>query len=257
MSVGDATRVRLALLSGNRCAIPSCHEPLSEFRDGNVVLLGEAAHIAGEHGAEKGGRPSARFDPAMTEEERNALSNLLYVCRICHAKIDARPHAELEYPVHRLLAIKADHERAVAVAMEEAMASVSFRELEEATGWVTQVSPPPPGQDFSRIPIEDKISKNGLSVASKNLISSHLTATPQVRSFVQSLSQDDPAFPERLISGFLEQYYKLRREGTSSGEDLFNSMCIFARRGFADFKTQYAAQAVLVYLFETCEVFER
>ena len=43
----------------------------------------------------------------------------------------------------------------------------------------------------------------------------------------------------------------------SSGEDLFNSMCIFARRGFGDSKTQCAAQAVLVYLFETCEVFER
>ena len=185
------------------------------------------------------------------------MSNLLYVCRNCHALIDARPHGEEEYPVHRLLAIKADHEGAVATAMDEAMASVSFRELEEATGWVTEVPPPPPGQDFSRIPIEDKIRKNGLSVSSQNLISSHLTATPQVRSFVQSLSQDDLAFPERLISGFLEHYYKLRREGTSSGEDLFNSMCMFARRGFADLKTQYAAQTVLVYLFETCEVFER
>ena len=43
----------------------------------------------------------------------------------------------------------------------------------------------------------------------------------------------------------------------SSGEDLFDSMCMFTRRGFADLKTQYAAQAVLVYLFETCEVFEQ
>ena len=42
-----------------------------------------------------------------------------------------------------------------------------------------------------------------------------------------------------------------------SGEDLFNSMCLFARRGFGSVKTQYAAQAVLVYLFETCEVFEQ
>ena len=53
------------------------------------------------------------------------------------------------------------------------------------------------------------------------------------------------------------RYYKLRREGLSSGEDLFNSMCIFPRRGFADFKIQYAAETVLVYLFETCEVFEK
>ena len=237
--------------------MPSCRRPLSELVGDDVVLLGEAAHIAGEHGGGKQGRPSARFDPTMTVEERNSLSNLLYVCRICHAKIDAYPHGEREYPVHRLLAIKADHEGTVAAAMEEAMATVSFRELEEATRWVTEVPPSPPSQDFSRIPIEDKIRKHDLSVSSRNLISSHLTATPQVRSFIQSLSQDDPGFPERLVSGFLEHYYKLRAEGMSSGEDLFNSMCIFARRGFADPTTQYAAQAVLVYLFETCEVFEQ
>ena len=137
------------------------------------------------------------------------------------------------------------------------MATVSFLELQKATRWVTEVSPPPPGHDFSRIPIEDKIRKHGLSVSSQNLIRSHLTATPQVRSFIQSLTQDDSGFPDRLKSGFLEYYFKLRREGMSSGEDLFDSMCIFARRGFGDVKTQYAAQAVLVYLFETCEVFEQ
>ena len=193
----------------------------------------------------------------MTEEERNSISNLLYVCRTCHAMIDAHPHGERIYPVHRLRAIKAAHEETVASAMDETMASVSFKELEEATKWITEVPPPPPNQDFSRIPIEDKIRKNGLSVSSQNLISSHLAATHQVRTFVQSLSQDDSAFADRLISGFLEHYYKLRKEGVSSGEDLFNLMCIFARRGFTDIKTQSAAQTVLVYLFETCEVFER
>lgn len=190
-------------------------------------------------------------------EERNSLSNLLYVCRDCHTKIDAYPHGEQDYPADRLVSIKHEHERKVADAMEEAMATVSFRELEEATRWVSEVAPPRPDQDFSKIPLEDKIQKNGLSVSSRNLISSYLTATPQVRSFIQSLSQEDPRFPDRLKSGFLEHYYKLRREGMSSGEDLFHSMCIFARRGFSDFKIQYAAETVLVYLFETCEVFER
>ena len=257
MSVPYRTKVALALRSGNTCAMPTCFRPLSEPRGDEIVLLGEAAHIAGAHGGGEQGRSSARFDPAMTEEERNSLSNLLYVCRICHAKIDSHPHGERDYSVDRLLTIKAAHEGAVAAALEEAMATVSFRELERATQWVTQVPPPPPGQDFSRLPIEDKIRKHGFSVSSRNLISSHLAVAPHVRSFIQSLSQDDPGFPDRLISGFLEHYYKLRREDTSSGEDLFNRMCVFARRGFRDLKTQYAAQAVLVYLFETCEVFER
>ncbi len=244
--------------SGNRCAMPSCHQLLSsEPRGGEPVLLGEAAHIAGEHGGGKRGRPSARFDPAMTKEERNSLSNLLYVCRNCHALIDAHPLGEQEYSVEHLLAIKAEHEEAFNTAMENAVATVGFPELEAATQWVTEIPPPQPGQDYSRVPIEDKIRKHGLSISSRNLISSHLAAAPQVRSFIQSASQDDPGFPERLKSGFLEYYYKLLREGPATGEDLFNSMCAFARRGFGDIKTQFAAQAVLVYLFETCEVFEQ
>ena len=193
----------------------------------------------------------------MSEEERNSPANLLYVCRNCHELIDAHPHGEREYPVGRLLEIKAEHERAVATAMGEALPTVTFAELAAATKWVTEVPPPPPGRDFSRVGIEDKIATNGLSLSTRNLIASHLAVVPQVRSFIQELSRDDPGFPQRLISGFLQHYHKLRAEGMMSGEDLFNSMCMFARRGFGDPKTQCAAQAVLVYLFETCEVFER
>ncbi|MDE2795480.1 MAG: HNH endonuclease [Gemmatimonadota bacterium] len=220
-------------------------------------MLGVAAHIAGERGGGTRGRQSARFDPAMTDEERNSLANLLYVCRNCHERIDAHPHGELKYPTARLLDIKAEHEHAVAAAVDEGLATVTFSELAEATRWVTEVPPPPPGRDFSRVAIEDKIERNGLSLSSQNLIVAHLAVARQVRSFIQELSRDDPGFPARLISGFLEHYHKLRARGTTSGEDLFNSMCMFARRGFGDVKTQSAAQAVLVYLFETCEVFEQ
>ena len=238
--------------------MPSCRRVLSSEPDGDDdIMLGEAAHIAGERGGGKRGRPSARFDPAMPAEERNSPANLLYVCRHCHVMIDAHPRGEREFPTARLLQIKAEHEEAVAATMDEALATVTFVELAEATRWVTEVPPPPPGQDFSRVAIEDKIERNGLSPSSQNLIVAHFAVAPQVRSFIQKLSQDDPGFPERLKSGFLQHYHGLRAQGMSSGEDLFNSMCMFARRGFGDPKIQCAAQAVLVYLFETCEVFER
>lgn len=258
MSVPYRIKVVLALRSGNRCAMPSCHRLLSsKSRGGEYTMFGEAAHIAGERGGGKRGRRSARFDPTMTDEQRNGLANLLYLCRNCHAMIDAYPQGEREYPVERLLAIKANHESTVDEAMEEGVATVTFRELEEATRWVIEVPPPPPGRDFSRVSIEDKIQRNRLSQSTQNVITSHLAAVPQVRRFIQRLSQDDPRFPERLISGFLQHYHELRSQGVSSGEDLFDSMCVFARRGFRDYKTQCAAQAVLVYLFETCEVFEK
>ena len=258
MSVPYPVKIALALRSGNRCALPSCRRLLSsEPHDDEYVMLGVAAHIAGQRSGGTRGLPSARFDAAMTDEQRNSLANLLYVCPDCHAMIDAHPHGEREYPTARLLDIKADHERAVAAAVDEGLATVTFTELAEATRWVTEVPPPPPGRDFSRVAIEEKIEKNGLSRSSQNLIVAHLAVAPQVRSFIQELSRDDAAFPDRLISGFLEHYHKLRARGVTSGEDLFNSMCMFARRGFGDIKTETAAQAVLVYLFETCEVFER
>lgn len=253
MSVSYPTKLHLAMLSGDRCAMPECGRNLSSADDG---VLGEAAHIAGEHGGGGRGRPSPRFDPDMTRQGRNAVGNLLYLCHGCHARIDS-PNGEREYPVMRLLEIKANHERTVVEAMDQALTEVGFSELEITTRWVSKVPPPAADRDYSRIPLEAKISKNGLSIENRNVIAAHLAVTPQVRSFIQSLSQEDPDFPDRLRAGFLAHYFELRQSGILGGEELFTLMRAFARRGFRDGNTQCAAQAVLVYLFETCEVFER
>lgn len=256
MSVRYSVKVSLAMFSGNRCAMPSCRRPLAERNGQEVVFLGQAAHIAGEHGGTDSGRAAARYDPTMTSEQRNSLANLIYVCPTCHSKIDSYPTGERDYTVQHLLDIKQDHESAAKEAMDAAMTSVSFVELETATRWVTNL-PPQPGQDFVRIPLGDKIRKNDLSTASQNLIRSHLTVTPQVREFIQRISLEDSDFPERLKAGFLKHYYQLRANGILNGEHLFNSMCLFSTCGFIDATTQFAAQSVLIYLFETCEVFEK
>jgi len=259
MSVSRSTRNKLALMSGNRCAMPSCRRLLAVTTpDSNGIdMLGEVAHIAGKHGGKSGRRPSARFDKKMTDKERDSLPNLLYVCRNCHAMIDAYPHGEQKYTVEVLLEIKEKHERWVTITMDEATADIGFSELEESTQWVNEVPPVSRKHDFNRIYIEEKIKKNSLSISSQNLITNRLMATHQVRSFIQSLSKEDPEFQDRLIYGFLEHYNKLRRDGITSGEDLFVRMCLFARQGFHDFRLQSAAETVLVYLFETCEVFEQ
>ena len=204
MNVTESVKKQLALRSGNRCAMPMCNQPLSVDQGGGVVMVGEVAHIAGEHGGKGRGRPSARYDPRMSDEERNSISNLLFLCRICHAKIDAIPHGEQAYPVSLLREIKASHEESVVVAMREAMASVGFPELEKATQWVTESPLPPLDLDLDRIPLEAKIRKHELSAASQNAITAHLAAAHQVRSFIKAVSQDDATFPSRLKSGFLE-----------------------------------------------------
>ena len=80
MSVPYPVKVNLALLNGNMCAMESCRQPLLQRVDNDDILTGEVAHIAGKHGGGARGKPSARFDPKMTPQERDSLSNLLYLC---------------------------------------------------------------------------------------------------------------------------------------------------------------------------------
>ncbi len=56
-------------------------------------------------------------------------------------------------------------------------------------------------RDYSRVLLEDKIRKNELSGSSSQ------------------------------VAGFRSHYYALRQKGVLSGEDLFNGMRSFARRG--------------------------
>ena len=249
MEVSHPTKLVLAFRSGDKCAI--CHEQLTpDSSSGNPYKIAVAAHIAGE----KYG--SVRYDSDMTDTERNSYGNLIYLCANCHTIIDSLPEGEKDYPVAKLRQIKASHEQAIKQATNDAFANVGFPELEKATEWIKSVDQQRANVNFSLIPLEDKLRKNELSDSSKQIITMALSVSSEVRSFIQTAAQTDKGFPERLKSGFLEEYYRLKRKGIS-GDELFNLMCEFAQRGFKDYVQRAAAQAVLVYLFETCEVFER
>ena len=257
MTVSYPTKIILAYRSGDKCALPDCRIHLSqEGEDGSPYNIGEAAHIAGERDGGKRGQQSARYDPNMTEAERNNYDNLIYLCRNCHKKIDAIPQGEKNYPVERLQDIKMRHGQKVQEAVSEAFANVGFPELEDATRWITQINPQQPNRNFSVIPPADKLEKNKLGDTSRMIITMGLSVSNEVRAFIESFTQIDHNFPERLKSGFLEEYYRLKRKDYS-GDELFDLMCQFAQRGFTEETKRSAGKAVLVYLFETCEVFEK
>lgn len=257
MSVSYPTKLLLAYRSGDRCALPDCGRGLSPGSDnGDPINVGEAAHIAGEHDGKGTTKRSARYDPNMTDEARNHYSNLIYLCSTCHTKIDAIPQGERDYPVERLQELKADHEKRVREAVTEAFADVGFPELEEATQWIMQVNPCQPGSDFSVIPPEEKLKKNELGNGSRTIITMGLSVAREVRAYVESVAQTDQYFPDRLKSGFLEEYFRLKKDGYR-GDDLFDLMCRFSQRGFREQAKQSAGLAVLTYLFEACEVFEK
>ncbi|MHB1068384.1 MAG: HNH endonuclease [Gemmatimonadaceae bacterium] len=248
MSVSRTTKVLLAFRSGDHCAFPDCERTLSvDGNQSNPVVTGQAAHIAGE----KNG--AARYDALMSEEQRNHYNNLIYLCADHHTRIDKQA---AEFPVERLRRLKSEHEAKVREAMAEAFACVGFPELEEATKWIMQVQPSQASQDFSLITLEDKLKKNELGNSSRIIVTMGLSLAREVRAYVESVALTDSDFPERLKVGFLNEYFQLRKDG-HVGDNLFDLMCRFAQKGLKEQARRAAGMAVLVYLFEACEVFDK
>ena len=248
MSASYSTKMLVALPSGNRCAFPGCNQTLTvDGNTSNTVVIGEVAHIAGE----KPG--SARYDKSMSDEQRNHRDNLIYLCRNHHAQIDKQYS---EYSVDNLRQMKTNHEQKVREAIADAFQEVGFQELMEVTNWINTIKSEASDQDFSLIPPEDKLRRNKLGNRSRNIVTMGLSVAQNVKKFIEASTQTDPEFPDRLKNGFLMEYYRLKTEGFT-GDELFNLMCGFAQRGITQPVKQSAGIAVLVYLFEACEVFEK
>ncbi|WP_017273615.1 HNH endonuclease [Sinorhizobium meliloti] len=218
-----------------------------EATHGTDTYTGEAAHIKGE-------KPTAaRYDATMADEERDDVDNLIYMCGDHHTIIDK---VEADWPVDKLTSLKTDHEAKVRALIEEGFASVAFPELVAAVGWVSSEAPVPLSADFGLLPPEEKILKNQLSNGSRHIIAAGLSSRRTVGQFVESEAQLDPDFPERLKSGFLARYHELRSKG-HKGDVLFELMCGFSQRGAKNQAERTAGIAILVYLFEICDVFEK
>jgi len=247
----------LAFLSGNLCAMPDCQQALLEFsKSGVSTAIGEAAHIAGEHGGTATRQASARYDSSMSPSERNAIGNLIYLCPICHKRIDAIPQGEIDFPTAHLLELKHAHEAKVAAIMASSFADVAFTELEKATNWVVQKGFTSPESDFEIVEIREKMEKNKLSASSQSLVKMGLSSSGEVANFVELVAHTDVQFPARLIAGFKSIYNQLVQEGYH-GDELFIQMLEKSRQGFSQPSLQFAGLCVMIHLFELCEIFER
>lgn len=247
MGASYPTKIILAFRSGGICAFPKCGKHLTyDATIGNDTHIGEAAHIRGE----KPG--AARYDASMTDEERDNVRNLIYLCTDHHTIIDK---VEADWPASALLTLKESHERQVRQAMEEAFTDVAFTELQTAVSWVSKQAPAGNGS-FDLITPDEKIKKNELSNGARHIIAAGLTSRATVAAYVEAEAQLDSHFPERLKAGFLEQYYGLRKKD-HTGDELFELMCDFAQQGMRRQADRTAGIAVLIYLFEICDVFEK
>lgn len=257
MGVTESTKRALAFRSGNVCA--KCHHDLTvDYSNGDVKPIGECAHIEGEHGGDPQTNtpPSARYNPAMTDQERNSYPNLIYLCPDCHTEIDKIPEGERDFPVHVLQKLKKDHEETVKKAIVDAFPEVGFDELSIITSWVSSISSAKPTMDFSLLDVEAKMKRNELSNDNLVIMKTGLSIACEIKEFIAIISKTDITFPEKLRDGFLQYYYKFRHEG-ARGDELFESMCLVSQQGFKTQKQKTAGLAVLTYLFEACEVFEK
>ena len=249
MGASYPTKILLAFRSGGICAFPGCAKPLVYTAIlGDDTAVGEAAHIKGE-------KPTAaRYEANMTDAERDHVDNLIYMCEGDHTIIDKVP---ADWPTPKLLALKAAHETKASAAIAEAFADIAFPELRHAVAWVSSQPPAAPSvPSFVLLPPEEKIKKNDMSNGSRHTIAAGLSSRTTVADFVEAETQFDPDFPDELKSGFLTEYYRLRHQG-HKGNELFELMCAFSQRGLKSQGDRTAGLAVLIYLFEICDVFEK
>lgn len=234
--------------SGGLCSFPECHRVcvLEANNEDPSVIIGEIAHI--EASSNDGPRPN----PALSDKERDAYSNLILLCPNHHRLVDAR---DCTYTVKMLRGWKQDTETRYCDLLGQRIKDITFAELETVTQALVN-SKEMPSDLMSIIPPLEKMNRNGLTDRVRSLFNIGIIQSDQVQEFVKTMSGIDNTFVRRLTSGFVAEYHNHRRAGLK-GDSLFEAMRLFSAQGKSDIRFQAAGLAVLVYLFERCEVFEQ
>ena len=139
--------------------------------------------------------------------------------------------------------------------LAHAMPNITFAELEAITN-VLVTGAQLPLSPFTVIPPQDKIARNGLTGQSTLWFNMGMLQIQQVEDYVVTTGSVDRTFVARLTSGFIGEYQQQRLAGLQ-GDALFAAMFQFSTQRRTEFQYQCAGLAVLVYLFERCEVFEQ
>lgn len=234
-------------LAAARCSHPECRvECVVEGTDfDRPVIFGKIAHIVGHSD------DGPRGDPSYPKELRSKYENLILLCGNHHDVIDGQ---DSTFTIVELRHWKSEHEQWVRTSLAQEMPSIGFPELEIVAKGILS-KPMMPVEDLKLTPPAEKMERNKISRDNHFLVSMGLSKASEVDDYVSHIALIDDMFPERLKSGFLDEYQKQRSQNIE-GDELFSLMHQFASGNGNDFKRKAAGLAILVYLFEKCEVFE-
>ncbi len=214
--------------------------------DGKGATFFVIAHIAGLNSG------SARYNPNMTDTERNSSENLILLCPTDHNKIDGDP---IYYTVEYLKKIKRDHINWVNEKLAIEGSKVTFAELKVIVEFLVNDEAYLKKDNLDLLAIDKKISKNQLSKDVRNLITRGLVQVKQVKDYIAI--HPDLDFGRRLRNGFIQEYNDLYKMGLRE-DKLFYALYSYAINGnYGNLLYMAGGLSVLVYFFESCEVFEK
>ncbi|WP_333236553.1 MULTISPECIES: ABC-three component system protein [unclassified Microcoleus] len=181
---------------------------------------------------------------------------------LLHAN-DSKEEAKLERQIEALIRKRSTHQKelnTISLQKREAIARempyVSFDELDIVTKFILGMQPASPEINFNITDVTQKISKNNLTQEVHFLLIMGMVKVKEVHRFIEVNAALRPDFPEKLKAGFVTEYQRLLKADIR-GDALFESLHKFSCGNSSDLKKTAAGLAVLSYLFERCEVFER
>jgi hypothetical protein len=235
-------------LSGNKCAVPGCNNPIIKAGTSvsNDLVVGQICHI---YAASDDG-PRGKL--GLTSAEKNAPANLILCCPTHHVVVDGQHQ---DYPASELFEWKRTQERAYRTRLTFSINSIGFSELEVAAKALMSHHAPS-ASDTTIIPPKDKIKKNGLSSSVEFLLNLGAAKSHEVETVLLKAAQLDSTFPERLREGFVTRYNQLKLDGYKN-DDLFYSLYEWAGGGGNDQSREAAGLCILSHLFVICDVFEK
>jgi hypothetical protein len=109
-------------------------------------------------------------------------------------------------------------------------------------------------QDLRPVPPE-KLEHNKLSENARLLLLSGMQVSDRVRLFFEKW---EPGIGDKIATAFKREYVKLRADSSLSPDEILWSLYEYAGGGHLDsVREQIAVLALVAFLFESCEIFDR